>query len=251
MVESAIMTAYIIGMTPTEPKLPLNSDQSKVVNAGARAKLSRTERIRESTRAKLIEAAERTMAAKGVDATTIADITEAADVGTGSFYNHFKTKSELAEIIFRSHADDLYNVSMSIFESVEDAALGIAYIQKTFFTKAVRDPVWGWFVVHATSDLPELGEIFGAGAADHIKRGQEAGRFKPVNIDVAVRIILVVLTTGMRDLLLGEKPAGWAEDIVGSLLQLLGVPNDSAVELSRLPLPAEFEDLAERTFRSR
>ncbi len=211
-------------------------------------KASRTDRIRESTRAKLIEAAERTMASKGVDATTIADITEAADVGTGSFYNHFKTKLELAEIIFRSHADDLYKVNMTIFESVEDPALAIAYIQKIFLTKAVRDPVWGWFVVHATSDLPQLSQIFGEGAADHIKRGQALGRFTPVNVDVAVRMILVVLTAGMHDLLLGGKPEEWADDIVGSLLQMLGVPADTATELGRTPLPAEFERMADRTF---
>ncbi len=210
---------------------------------------SRTERIREATRSKIIDAAERTMAAKGVDATTISDITEAADVGTGSFYNHFKTKAEIAELIFRSHADNLYKVNLGIFEAENDPALAIAYIQKIFLTQAVRDPVWAWFVVHATTDLPQLGEIFGAGAADHIRRGQETGRFAPIDIEVAVRIILAVLTAGMRDLLLGGKPDDWADNIIGSLLQLLGLPHDVAKEVSSTPLPAELETLAEHTFR--
>lgn len=34
------------------------------------------------------------MAAEGADAATINDITEAADVGFGSFYNHFASKEE-------------------------------------------------------------------------------------------------------------------------------------------------------------
>ena len=238
-------------MTDTPPTIRADLAPRGLAQAEKKGRPSRTQRIREGTRTKIIEAAERTMAQKGVDATTISDITEAADVGTGSFYNHFKTKAEIAELIFRSHADDLSKINMAIFEATEDPARAIAFIQKIFLTKAVRDPVWGWFVVHATADLPQLTEIFGMGAADHIRRGQAAGRLAPVNVDVAVRIILAVLTAGMRDLLVGDKPDGWADDIVGSLLQLLGVAPDDAKAMSRLPLPPEIEALAESTFKPR
>ena len=55
----------------------------------------RAARPRMWTRERLTEAARRVIARKGIDATTIADITSEADVGIGSFYNHFKSKEDL------------------------------------------------------------------------------------------------------------------------------------------------------------
>ncbi len=48
---------------------------------------NRLTRHKQKTRARLIRAALSVMARKGADAATINDITEAADVGFGSFYN--------------------------------------------------------------------------------------------------------------------------------------------------------------------
>jgi len=47
------------------------------------------------TRQKLLDAASNLFAEKGLDLTTIDDITERADVGKGTFYYHFKNKEGL------------------------------------------------------------------------------------------------------------------------------------------------------------
>lgn len=49
----------------------------------------------EATRQALLDAAKGLFAEKGMDLTTIDDITERADVGKGTFYYHFKNKSGL------------------------------------------------------------------------------------------------------------------------------------------------------------
>jgi AcrR family transcriptional regulator len=208
-------------------------------------RLSRAQRTREATRAKLIDAAGAVMADKGVEGTTIADITEAADVATGSFYNHFTSKTEIAEIIFKQHADELARVNAEIFARESDPATAIVYIQKIFLTKAVADPVWGWFVVHATTDLPQMSDVFAGEAAAHLRHGVDAGRLKPANVDAAVRIILVTLTAGMRDLLEGRAPPDWADKLIHSLLQMLGMPSDEAKKLAGKRLPAYVAQLFE------
>lgn len=222
-------------------KTVMSSPGSKL-NADAKAaiitpRLSRAQRTRELTRAKLLEAANRVMAEKGVDATTIADITEAADVSTGSFYNHFQSKLEIAEQIFLRHASSFAKVNVAVFDRETDPAQSIAYIHKIFLTRAVQDPLWGWFVVHATTDLPQVSNVFAKTAAEHVRAGQSAGRFDIADVDVAVRIILVALIAGMRDLLEGEKPAKWTEHIIQSLLQMLGLTAKEAKALSQKPLP--------------
>ena len=62
-------------------------------------RVHRGARRREQTREKLVAAAWRVMARKGVDATAIAEITEAADVAFGSFYNHFASKEAIVEAV--------------------------------------------------------------------------------------------------------------------------------------------------------
>src|SRR6478736_2060888 len=56
-------------------------------------------RRREQTRRKLLAAARALFARQGVDNTRINEITEEADVGFGSFYNHFDSKEAIIEAV--------------------------------------------------------------------------------------------------------------------------------------------------------
>ncbi len=56
---------------------------------------NRHARQRTRTRERLLEAARDVLAREGAQATTIADITRAADVGVGTFYLHFRDKDDL------------------------------------------------------------------------------------------------------------------------------------------------------------
>ena len=57
--------------------------------------LGRAQRRALATRVRLLEAARHLFCEKGVDFTTIADITERADLGKGTFYRHFSGKDEV------------------------------------------------------------------------------------------------------------------------------------------------------------
>src|SRR5947209_19049248 len=57
---------------------------------------SRLERRKQRTRAALVKAAQRLLA-EGKTNVPVLEITQAADVGMGSFYNHFDSKEQLFE----------------------------------------------------------------------------------------------------------------------------------------------------------
>jgi AcrR family transcriptional regulator len=61
--------------------------------------LSRRERKRQETRHSLMEAALQLFAERGYDATTVKDITSAADVAKGTFFNYFETKETILPAI--------------------------------------------------------------------------------------------------------------------------------------------------------
>ena len=67
---------------------------------------SRTERRKQQTRRSLLEAAQQLLA-EGRTAVSVLDITTLADVGNGSFYNHFATKDELFDAAVMDVVDQL------------------------------------------------------------------------------------------------------------------------------------------------
>lgn len=61
-------------------------------------------------RERLVAAARRLLHEHGVQATTLADIAQAADVPVGNVYYYFKTKDELIEAAIDAHADHIQTV---------------------------------------------------------------------------------------------------------------------------------------------
>lgn len=228
---------------------PQSSKAGGAVRRNAPKKASRQVRSREATREKLIQAAMRVMAQKGVEGTAINDITEAADLGFGSFYNHFKSKSEIAQAVFDRYASALRNVTEAIGEREQDVAVAVAYIQKVLLTKALASPVWGWFIVHASTGLPEIGRTLSEPAVIHIRNGIERGRFVTRSVPTAVRIIQASMFSTMCGLLRGEIKMTAVNETVECLLQMLGVPIPEARELAHRRLPPYITKMVEAAIR--
>jgi AcrR family transcriptional regulator len=75
---------------------PPTEDAEEIMSNAATQQANRLDRRKARTRAALIRAAQ-TLIAEGRTNVPILEITQAADVGMGSFYNHFETKEQLFE----------------------------------------------------------------------------------------------------------------------------------------------------------
>jgi AcrR family transcriptional regulator len=89
------------------------------------APISRLERRKLRTRRALVLAAQ-AFIAQGKTSVPILEITQAADVGMGSFYNHFSTKEELFEAALTDALDDLGALLDSFTGSISDPAEAFA-----------------------------------------------------------------------------------------------------------------------------
>src|ERR1700722_11279681 len=104
-------------------------------------------RRKRETRIRLLDAALRLMAEKGMKSVAINDITEAADVGFGSFYNHFESKegifAALVEWVFEEFADTLDRLASGLSDPAEVAAICARHTR----ARARREPVWGQLLI--------------------------------------------------------------------------------------------------------
>jgi AcrR family transcriptional regulator len=69
---------------------------------------TRRQRRSAGTRARLLDAATAVFLARGYDATTLGEVTERADLGTGTLYLHFRDKRALYEAMVRRALAGLY-----------------------------------------------------------------------------------------------------------------------------------------------
>lgn len=201
------------------------------------AKPSRQSRTRASTRQKLINAALKVVSEKGLDGTAIADITDVADVGVGSFYNHFSSKDEIALAVFLVRAEDLAHINDEIAEQESDPADVIVHILRIFLTRAVSDPVWGWFLVRASDGLPETASVFMMRARRDVRRGMSEGRFHVVEDETAATILMATMLAIMKLILEGHARETVVSETIEYSLRMLGIDRDEARVLADKPLP--------------
>ena len=116
----------------------------------AAAPANRAERRRLRTRASLVEAAREVFASQGVDASTIQDITDAADVAKGSFYNHFDSKESILRAVVEETLAGLARALDALTEPMrDDPARVIAVCLRHTLRACVEEPILGWFTLRA------------------------------------------------------------------------------------------------------
>ncbi|MGD1934351.1 MAG: TetR/AcrR family transcriptional regulator [Candidatus Phaeomarinobacter sp.] len=197
--------------------------------------LTRSERRKASTRARIVEAAERLMRDRGVEEVTIQDITEAADVGHGTFYLHFKTKGEVLRPLIEHLSDQVHVRVDQAAHGATDPALRNALGLRILLRAIAEDPLWSWYARSETS-FSELVSEMGTPPADDMRNGLKSGRFEVADLPATVSFINGALV-GMIALLDAGARADETADMTAELvLRVLGVSAEEARQIARQPL---------------
>jgi AcrR family transcriptional regulator len=96
---------------------------------------SRSDRRKRRNRQALIEAGYQIMAEKGIDAATMSEISELADVGAGTVYNYFASKDELAMCVMEQVMDRLSQRIEAVTNSFTSAGDGSCGAPKSLPTR--------------------------------------------------------------------------------------------------------------------
>jgi len=104
-------------------------------------------RRKRETRDKLLRAAFRLISERGVDAVAINEITEEADVGFGSFYNHFPSKEAVYDEVFRLVFEEFGDALERLTSHLEDPAEVISVCIRHTILRAELEPRWARFLL--------------------------------------------------------------------------------------------------------
>ena len=173
-------------------------------------------RKREKTRARLLEAAKRVMAGKGVEATTIAEIAAAADVAPGTFYNYFTTREEILDAVATSLVEEFRRVMSAIQRTVDDPAERISIAIRLFLRDQTRDIIRERIV----------------------KEGLARKRFRLPSTRAVGDLITGTTVTALRSILEGRLSLDVAAEVAELVLRGLGVPFAEAHDIAIRPIPS-------------
>ena len=228
-------------------------DAMNIIKAAEKAgHAGRHGRRRAATRAALIQAAQQLIAEGRTDA-SIAAITERADVGFGSFYNHFATKEQLFSEAF-AEAMDGFSLSLDrLVRGVEDTARAVSIGFRIIGRVAEIAPGFASLVTQAGAATLQFNGSLRQASVRLIEKGIRAGRFSLPNADVAYSAIGGSLLGVVAYLLLepGEDIDEQIDALAAGALRLLGLADGEAQQIAHEVLPefvpdASLAALAER-----
>jgi AcrR family transcriptional regulator len=211
-----------------------------LVTAELEGQPTRLDRRKAQTRRALIEAARRILAERGTSAVSIQEITGTADVGFGTFYNHFESKAELFEVAVREVLDEygaaLDRACADLTDSAETYAVGVRMTARLALTR----PAVAQVLLQVGLSYASEAQGLAPRALRDIRRGVADGRFTVENTRLAListaGCVLAFLQTALDHP--DELDESDADALAEMLLRMLGMTARSAHAVARRQLPA-------------
>ena len=200
---------------------------------------SRIDRRKTRTRNALLGAARALLVEGSSTNVSIREITDRADVGFGSFYNHFATKEELFEAavgdVLEQHGARLH----ALTGDLEDPAEVFATRFRLTTRLATAAPAVATVFVRSGFEFLLSDRGLAPMALQDIDAAMRAGRFAPGNPHLGLVAASGCLFTFLQYRLANPDLVGDADadTLTVQLLGMLGMADDEAARIGHLPLP--------------
>ena len=190
---------------------------------------NRTERKRERTRRELLAAGRAVLADKG-PGFTIRDVTAAADVAIGTFYNYFDGPEDLIDAVMR---EEVLSIAAEAAGSpLDDPAARIAATTARILERALAHEQWAHLalrLVHRPGAPNQLNVYL----QDDLVEGKATGRFEFGADDATLDLATGLFVMTLRRIVAGAAGEEVIAPAIERLLRALGLEPGEAASLSR------------------
>lgn len=192
-------------------------------------------RQRQRTRAALLNAGQRLFASRPVEGVSIDDIAAAADVAKGSFYNHFRDKDELAQVIYDLVNGDcefhIYSANQHVADPPTRIARALCVVIR--YTQDHDDRFGA--LLNLANRKTAIDAPLNAGAKDDVEQGLVSGRLRGVTLETGLLVVLGLIRVAAQHALAPETKTPvniLAREMGAAMLCALGVEHDEAARLA-------------------
>jgi AcrR family transcriptional regulator len=192
---------------------------------------------REETRLRLLESALTVFTEKGPDAAVIDDFIAAAGVSRGTFYNYFKTTTELMLALATAMSDEVLQIVDPIVLKYNDPVQRFATGTRLYMQMALRYPLWGSFITRVGTRIATRGQLIDVYLTRDLTSALDARRIKVDSVLVARDIVLGSIFYGIETMLTEPTRDHHPEHMMRSVLVGLGVEAAQAEKIAFMELP--------------
>jgi AcrR family transcriptional regulator len=199
---------------------------------------TRTDRRRMRTRAALLGAA-RTVLAEGRTNVPVLEITQAADVGLGSFYNHFDSKDELFQAVLDEALEQYGDLLDRLTADIADPAVVFATSLRLTGRLQRLEPEVSRVILNNGLGLVNSSYGLAPRALRDITAAAAAGRFQVADPVLALHTVAGAVL-GLATLLHAHPErddAADADQLAHDILRMFGLDAADADAICALPLP--------------
>ncbi|GHJ35593.1 TetR/AcrR family transcriptional regulator [Streptomyces sp. TS71-3] len=199
---------------------------------------NRFERRRAKTRQALIGAARQMLAEQAGTEVSIQAIADRADVGFGTFYNHFETKDALFDAAVADALEEYGQLLDSVTSGIDDPAETFAASVRLTLQLAASHPEITAILRFRGLQHVHSGTGLGPRALRDIEVGKASGRFRIADAQVALSVVGGAVLGLVQLGATSDLPEAAGEQTAEMVLRMLGLPADEAHEVATRPLPA-------------
>jgi AcrR family transcriptional regulator len=201
--------------------------------------VGRVQRRQQRTRAQLTRAAAGIIADKGVEGLRLREVTDAADVGFGSFYNYFGSKEDLVEAVVLDLMSALAQTLIAHVEQFDDPAEAASAAHRWFVRNATEDPATARLMVNLDQADVQFQERILPFGQRLLETGMAQGRFAPMPSPVTTLSYVVGATIAVTRAVLDGRLGPQAESETAEvLLHALGLDAVQAKDIAYRDLPS-------------
>lgn len=198
----------------------------------------RVARRQKRNRRALVDAARLIMSQKGIDAATMLEIAEKADVGAGTVYNYFKSKEDLAIAVVEELMYELALRIEKVTDTFEDPAQVYAFGIRTVIDTATGDVRWRELLHRCEVMANAMYDRMGPFAIRDLKNATHAGRFKVDDAELTWKMTSHAVVGISLTITQGQLDDSVIDETVVRLLCMTGIGRSEAVELANRERPA-------------
>lgn len=199
--------------------------------------LGRVARRRQKNLEALIQAGQEVMGEKGIDAATMLEIADRADIGAGTVYSYFKSKDDLAIAVLERLMYDLALRIETVTDTFTDPAQVYAFGIWNVLVAATSDQRWKQLLNRSEVIAEAMVRQMGPFAMRDMQNATRAGRFRVTDADLTFRMAAHAIVGVALAVTSGTLPEAAIAECVVRLLCMTGIGLDEAQDLAQRPRP--------------
>jgi AcrR family transcriptional regulator len=183
---------------------------------------------RERTRSALIDSAIQVIADKGFETASIKEITQAAGLANGTFYNHFTDREALAR---EAAAVVALEIAQEIAEEVNDVDDGLDKVvisTDKVVDRAISAPTWGRVMIGAWHYLEDFPHDVSQIMRSDLKLAKRQGLISLTINQLLEHQLTALAVLSISQQIKNGRSKAVRLDTAAAILRLLGIPADEA-----------------------